>query len=116
MKRFEKLAYLNTLANDCLAENDIIMASKFHNEFMKIAQTNQSETKYTTDSGDSFYLIARKFRNKGYTVGAEEIAKRNNMKLRDTLYAGQPLIIPLRGGKAPKTGIDEEMTEDEPMM
>ena len=45
-----------------------------------------------------------------------EIAKRNNMELRDTLYAGQPLIIPLRGGKAPKTGIDEEMTEEEPMM
>lgn len=116
MSNFKKLAYLNSLANDCINDNDFEMAQKFHNSFMKIAQTNQSETKYTTDSGDSFYLIARKFRKKGYTVGAEEIAKRNNMLLGDTLYPGQTLIIPLRGGKAPMTGIDEEMTEDEPMM
>jgi hypothetical protein len=45
MKRFEKLAYLNTLANDCLADNDVVLASKFHNEFMKVAQINQEEAK-----------------------------------------------------------------------
>lgn len=116
MSKFQKLAQINKIANECIQDGDFVLASKFHNEFMKIAQTNQSETKYTCDPGDSFYLIARKFRNKGYTVGALEIAKRNNMQLDDTLYAGQPLIIPLRGGKAPKTGIDEEMTEDEPEM
>lgn len=116
MTKFEKLAELNKIANDCVQGGEFELASKFHNEFMKIAQTNQSETKYKTEPGDSFYLIARKFRKKGFTVGAEEIAKRNNMLLDDTLYPGQPLIIPLRGGKAPMTGIDEEMTEDEPMM
>ena len=115
MSKFQKLAQINKIANECIQDGNFVLASKFHNEFMKIAQ-NQSEAKYTCDPGDSFYLIARKFRNKGYTVGAEEIAKRNNMELNDKLYAGQPLIIPLRGGKAPKTGIDEEMTEDEPMM
>jgi len=116
MSKFQKLAQINKIVNECVQDGEFAMASKFHNEFMKIAQTNQSETKYTCDPGDSFYLIARKFRNKGYTVGAEEIAKRNNMELNDKLYAGQPLIIPLRGGKAPKTGIDEEMTVDEPMI
>jgi len=42
MKRFEKLAYLNTLANECIDDNDLITASKFHNEFMKVAQQNNT--------------------------------------------------------------------------
>ena len=42
MKRFEKLAYLNTLANECLADNDIVLATKFHNEFMKVAQEKRT--------------------------------------------------------------------------
>ena len=45
MNRFEKLAYLNTLANESLADNDFVSASKFHNEFIRVAQINQEEAK-----------------------------------------------------------------------
>lgn len=42
MKRFEKLAYLNTLANESLTDNDYNSEVKFHNEFMKVAQNNRT--------------------------------------------------------------------------
>ena len=45
MKKFEKLAYLNTLANECLLDNDFVTASKFHKEFLKVAQIDQDEAK-----------------------------------------------------------------------
>ena len=46
MSRFKKLAQINKIANECVQDGDFVLASKFHSEFMKIAQTNQSETKY----------------------------------------------------------------------
>jgi hypothetical protein len=38
MSRFEKLAAINKIANECIQDGDFVLASKFHNEFMKIAQ------------------------------------------------------------------------------
>ena len=38
MSKLNKLAQLNKIANDCIQEGDLELASKFHNEFMKIAQ------------------------------------------------------------------------------
>jgi hypothetical protein len=38
MSRFEKLAAINKIANECVQDSDFVLASKFHNEFMKIAQ------------------------------------------------------------------------------
>ena len=38
MSRFEKLAAINKIANECIQDSDFVLASKFHNEFMKIAQ------------------------------------------------------------------------------
>jgi hypothetical protein len=41
MSRLQKLAQINKLANECLKDGDFVLASRFHNEFMKIAQTPQ---------------------------------------------------------------------------
>jgi murein L,D-transpeptidase YcbB/YkuD len=38
MSRFQKLAQINKIANECVADGDFVLASKFHSEFMKIAQ------------------------------------------------------------------------------
>jgi hypothetical protein len=38
MSRLQKLAQINKLANECLKDGDFVLASRFHNEFMKIAQ------------------------------------------------------------------------------
>ena len=38
MSKFQKLAQINKIANECVQEGDFELASKFHNEFMKIAQ------------------------------------------------------------------------------
>lgn len=108
MKRFEKLAYLNTLANECLADNDFVLASKFHNEFMKIAQ-NQSEAKYTVNAGDSLTTIVRHFAKKGLTTSAEKIRQRNKLE-NSNLYPGDELIIPLEGNPMkPKISEEPEM-------
>ncbi len=38
MSKFQKLAQINKIANECVQDGDFVLASKFHNEFMKIAQ------------------------------------------------------------------------------
>jgi hypothetical protein len=38
MLKFEKLAAIDKIANECIQDGDFVLASKFHNEFMKIAQ------------------------------------------------------------------------------
>ena len=38
MSKFQKLAQINKIANECVQDGDFELASKFHNEFMKIAQ------------------------------------------------------------------------------
>lgn len=38
MSKFQKLAQINKIANECIQDGDYVLASKFHNEFMKIAQ------------------------------------------------------------------------------
>ena len=80
MKRFEKLDYLNTLANDCLADNDIIMASKFHNEFMKIAQNQR--TYKVTDFRETLLDIA------GKTGVSVMQIKGYNPKIQDVVMQG----------------------------
>jgi hypothetical protein len=43
MSKFEKLAALNNIANECIADGDYVLASKFHNEFLRIAQVQKNE-------------------------------------------------------------------------
>ena len=108
MKRFEKLAYLNTLANECIQDNDFVTASKFHNEFMKVAQS-QSEAKHTVDAGESLSLIARKYSKDGLTTSVRKIMERNKLD-SSVIQPGTVLFIPLSGEKDPlkKPGITEE--------
>jgi len=108
MKRFEKLAYLNTLANDCLADNDINMASKFHNEFMKVAQS-MSEAKHTVSAGESLTSIAKMFSKDGLSTSVRKIMERNKLET-SVIQPGTVLYIPLSGEKDPlkKPGISEE--------
>ena len=42
MSRFEKLAAINKIANECIQDGDFVLASKFHNEFMKVAQEKRT--------------------------------------------------------------------------
>ncbi len=39
MSKFQKLAKINKIANECVQDGDFVLSSKFHNEFMKIAQS-----------------------------------------------------------------------------
>jgi hypothetical protein len=43
MSKLNKLAQLNKIANDCIQDGDLELASKFHNEFMKIAQVDRDD-------------------------------------------------------------------------
>jgi LysM repeat protein len=42
MSKFQKLAAINKIANECIEDGDFVLASKFHNEFMKIAQEKRT--------------------------------------------------------------------------
>lgn len=105
MSKFQKLAQINKIANECVADGDFELASKFHNEFMKIAQ-NQSEDKYVVKAGDSLTTIVRFYAKKGLTTTPEKIRQRNKME-ESTIYPGSTLIIPLEGNPM-KPGISEE--------
>lgn len=43
MSKFQKLAAINKIANECIEDGDFVLASKFHNEFMKIAQVPEGD-------------------------------------------------------------------------
>ena len=43
MSKFQKLAQINKIANECIQDGDFVLASKFHNEFMKIAQVPEGD-------------------------------------------------------------------------
>jgi LysM repeat protein len=105
MSKFQKLAKINKIANECVQDGDFVLASKFHSEFMKIAQ-NQSEAKYVVDAGDSLALIVRKYAKKGLMTTVQKIMQRNNLT-QSTIYPGSTLIIPLEGNPM-QPGINEE--------
>jgi hypothetical protein len=43
MSKFQKLAKINKIANECVQDGDFVLASKFHSEFMKIAQVDDAK-------------------------------------------------------------------------
>ena len=43
MSKFQKLAQINKIANECIQDGDFELASKFHNEFLKIAQVPEGD-------------------------------------------------------------------------
>ena len=60
MSKFQKLAAINKIANECIEDGDFVLASKFHNEFMKIAQV----------PGDDSAAILRKKVAEGMSLSA----------------------------------------------
>ena len=85
MSRFEKLAAINKIANECIQDGDFVLASKFHNEFMKVAQ--EKRTYKVTDFQEFLRDIAEKtgvsvMQLKGYNPGVKNV-----------LYAGQTINL-----------------------
>jgi LysM repeat protein len=108
MSKFQKLAQINKIANECVQDGDFVLASKFHNEFMKIAQS-MSEAKHTVGAGESLTTIARMYSKDGLSTSARKIMERNKLE-SSVIYPGAVLFIPLTGEKDPlkKPGISEE--------
>ena len=46
MSKFQKLAQINKIVNECVQDGEFAMASKFHNEFLKIAQLDAPEIQF----------------------------------------------------------------------
>ena len=108
MSKFQKLAQINKIANECVQDGDFVLASKFHNEFMKIAQS-MSEAKHTVSAGESLSTIARMYSKDGLNTSARKIMERNKLQ-SSVIQTGTTLYIPLSGEKDPlkKPGISEE--------
>ena len=108
MSKFQKLAQINKIANECVQDGDFVLASKFHNEFMKIAQS-MSEAKHTVSAGESLTTIARMYSKDGLNTSARKIMERNKLQ-SSVIQPGTTLYIPLSGEKDPlkKPGISEE--------
>ena len=108
MSKFQKLAKINKIANECVQDGDFVLASKFHSEFMKIAQS-MSEAKHTVSAGESLTTIARMYSKDGLTTSARKIMERNKLE-SSVIQPGTVLFIPLTGEKDPlkKPGISEE--------
>ena len=108
MSKFQKLAQINKIANECVQDGDFELASKFHNEFMKIAQS-MSEAKHTVSAGESLTTIARMYSKDGLSTSARKIMERNKLD-SSVIQPGTVLYIPLTGEKDPlkKPGISEE--------
>ena len=111
MSKFQKLAQINKIANECVQDGDFVLASKFHNEFMKIAQS-MSEAKHTVDAGESLSLIAKMYSKDGLTTSVKKIMERNKLE-SSVIQPVTVLYIPLVGEKDPlkKPGISEEDSE-----
>ena len=90
MSKFQKLAQINKIANECAQDGDFVLASKFHNEFMKVAQ--EKRTYKVTDFKEFLRDIAEKtgvsvMQLKGYNPGVKNV-----------LYEGQTINL----GPAPR--------------
>ena len=68
MSKFQKLAKINKIANQCVQDGDFVLASKFHNEFMKIAQKGPQ-----MPSGDAGRILKMEFaRGMGYSPNTSD--------------------------------------------
>ena len=80
MSKFQKLAQINKIANECAQDGDFVLASKFHNEFMKIAQNQR--TYKVTDFRETLLDIA------GKTGVSVMQIKGYNPKIQDVVMQG----------------------------
>jgi hypothetical protein len=70
MSRLQKLAQINKLANECLKDGDFVLASRFHNEFMKIAQVQQDPQDQVPGGDAGKILRSRVAKGMGLDAGA----------------------------------------------
>ena len=109
MSRFKKLAQINKIANECAQDGDFVLASKFHSEFMKIAQG---------DAGD--ILKSRVAKGMGLSAGVSDEELLSNViricdyikpeRLRDPSQPASSENVMLRsmGGATPKNSYSDE--------
>jgi hypothetical protein len=65
MSKFQKLAQINKIANECVKDGDFVLASKFHSEFIKIAQQ--------MPQGDSGRILKSQFaKGMGYSPSTSD--------------------------------------------
>lgn len=112
MSKFQKLAAINKIANDCIVDGDFELASRFHQEFMKIAQNERDDSGailrsrfakgmgYTPDTSDA-ELLANSIRICDY-VKPE--------RLRDPSKPASPNNVMLRSmaGATPENSYSDE--------
>ena len=70
MSKLNKLAQLNKIANDCIQDGDLELASKFHNEFMKIAQVPKVPQDQVPGGDAGKILRSRVAKGMGLDAGA----------------------------------------------
>jgi hypothetical protein len=109
MSKFQKLAQINKIANECVQDGEFAMASKFHNEFMKIAQ------------GDAGAILkSRVAKGMGLSAGVSDEELLSNViricdyikpeRLRDPSQPATSENVMLRsmGGATPKNSYSDE--------
>jgi hypothetical protein len=109
MSKFQKLAQINKIANECVQDGEFAMASKFHNEFMKIAQ------------GDAGAILkSRVAKGMGLSAGVSDEELLSNViricdyikpeRLRDPSQPASSENVMLRsmGGATPKNSYSDE--------
>jgi hypothetical protein len=109
MSRFKKLAQINKIANECAQDGDFVLASKFHSEFMKIAQ------------GDAGRILkSRVAKGMGLSAGVSDEELLSNViricdyikpeRLRDPSQPASSENVMLRsmGGATPKNSYSDE--------
>ena len=109
MSKFQKLAKINKIANECVQDGDFVLASKFHNQFMKIAQ------------GDAGAILkSRVAKGMGLSAGVSDEELLSNViricdyikpeRLRDPSQPATSENVMLRsmGGATPKNSYSDE--------
>jgi hypothetical protein len=113
MSRFKKLAQINKIANECAQDGDFVLASKFHSEFMKIAQVPK-------DHEGQAILKSRVAKGMGLSAGVSDEELLSNViricdyikpeRLRDPSQPASSENVMLRsmGGATPKNSYSDE--------
>ncbi len=96
MSKFQKLAQINKIANECIQDGDYVLASKFHNEFMKVAQVVKTEDDRYRANGENMQKATKNIQsNLGVSV--------DGMFGPSTAYA----IVKALDGIAPEPTLDK---------
>lgn len=96
MSKFEKLAALNNIANQCIEDGNFALASKFHEQFLRLAQVQKNEENSFRANGPAMQK-AIAFIQSNLGVGADGLFGPS------TAYA----IVKALDGIAPEQNLDK---------